>query len=577
MKVHSTGMRRRIFLSIFILSAVILVYAKTVSFDLVYCDDNIYVVENYAYNSDTANVFTSFKKTLGATFYRPFLSISFILDAQIGELDPKVYHTTNLVLHLAASLLLFFILLKSGFSEILSCLLSLFFSVHPLLTPAVSWIPGRNDSLLSVFVFVSLLSLIHYLESRKRTSLVLHVFFFAVSLFTKETAILFPVLCVLFIRFFRRERLLIKANIPLIAGWITASVLWWIMRSAAMADIINPDTIGLGAFLQNYPAFAAILGKIFIPVKMCVLASFESLSILCGVFSLITLLSLLFFIKKIDKGKAWFGLVWFVLFLLPAVLVRIANVDDFFDYAEHRAYLPLVGIIFLLAEIFRALKIDFRRPLLLAFALVVIGVFAARSFTYTGHFKNRRAYWSHQVKTFPEKSKGYYNLGKVNFLEDRMEEAESLYKEGIRLNPQNPGLYFDLAAVYLSQKKFQEAEQNANKALSIEPQNSIALYYLGKSFMERNLWEKAVPALERASEGSQVFPYLFLDLGKVYAHERQFDKALKAFKKAIDLNSKFSDAYLEMGNVYFLRKEFIDAERVWIKSFRLIQKCIPLM
>jgi len=553
MKPNPKRWRRKIFLSIIILSAVILIYEKSSSFDFVYCDDNIYVIDNYAFNSDPANVFTSFAQTLGVTFYRPFLTISFILDAQIGKLDPKVYHITNLMLHLMVSLLLFFILLKLGFSEILSFLLSLFFSVHPILTPAVSWIPGRNDSLLSVFVLVSLLSFVHYLESRKTGSLVLHVFFFAMSLFTKETAVLFPVLCVLFIRFYRKERLFAKANITLMAGWIAASSLWWILRSLAVADIVNPDTIGLKALLQNYPTFAAILGKIFVPVKMGVLASFESFSILCGVFSLIMLVTLLIFLKKIDKGKAWFGLVWFFLFLLPAVLVRIANVDDFFDYAEHRAYLPLVGIILLLAELLRSKKIKFRKPVPLAIALIIIGGFAARSFLYADHFKNRRAYWSHQVKTFPQKSKGYYNLGKVNFLDDRLEEAESLYKEGIRLNPQNPGLYLDLAAVYLSQQKFQAGEQSANKALSIEPNNSIALYYLGKSFMERNLWGKAVPALERACAGGQVFPYWFLDLGKAYAHEQQLEKALKAFKKAISLNPKMSSEILKKYLIEFMK------------------------
>lgn len=553
MKSNPKRWRRKIFLSIIILSAGILIYAKSSSFDFVYCDDNIYVIDNYAFNSDPANVFASFTQTLGVTFYRPFLTISFILDAQIGELDPKVYHITNLMLHLMASLLLFFILLKLGFSEILSFLLSLFFSVHPILTPAVSWIPGRNDSLLSVFVLVSLLSFVHYLESRKTGSLVLHVFFFAMSLFTKETAVLFPVLCVLFIRFYRKERLFIKANSALMSGWIAASSLWWILRSSAVADIVNPDTIGLKALFQNYPTFAAILGKIFVPVKMGVLASFESFSILCGVFSLIMLVTLLIFLKKIDKGKAWFGLVWFFLFLLPAVLVRIANVDDFFDYAEHRAYLPLVGIILLLAELLRSKKIKFRKPVPLAIVLVIIGGFAARSFLYADHFKNRRAYWSHQVKTFPQKSKGYYNLGKVNFLDDRLEEAESLYKEGIRLNPQNPGLHLDLAAVYLSQQKFQAAEQSANKALSIEPNNAIALYYLGKSFLERNLWGKAVPSLERACVGGQVFPYWFLDLGKAYAHGQQLEKALKAFKKAISLNPKMSSEILKKYLIEFMK------------------------
>ena len=163
-------------------------------------------------------------------------------------------------------------------------------------------------------------------------------------------------------------------------SWIAVVAFWFFMRTAAIANIKNPDTIGLDAFLKNYPTMAALTGKFFLPVKMIVLSTFESFSIISGVFLILLLTVLILSLKKIEKSKAIFGAMWFLLFLLPSLLIRIKDVGDFFDYAEHRAYLPLLGIIII--TIFGALNIDFRRPAHIALALIIIALFAFRSYSY---------------------------------------------------------------------------------------------------------------------------------------------------------------------------------------------------
>jgi len=67
-----------ILFSIIILATGISIYIGTTSYDYVYCDENVVVLDNYTFNSDISNVLTSFNKTFGTTFYRPILTISFI-------------------------------------------------------------------------------------------------------------------------------------------------------------------------------------------------------------------------------------------------------------------------------------------------------------------------------------------------------------------------------------------------------------------------------------------------------------------------------------------------------------------
>lgn len=558
--------------SMIILAAGILLYAKTISFDYVYCDDNKFVLDYYSFNRDISNVLTSFKKTLGTTFYRPILTISLIIDANISGRDPTAYHRTNVLIHLIASLLVFYTLLRLGNSLAVSCLFSLFFTVHPVLTPAVSWIPGRNDSVVTVFILVSFLFFISFLSSSKWYYLVLHILFFAISLFTKEIAIVFPILCVLFIRLYKKERLITNRNLLLTFSWFATVVFWFFMRAAATANIKNPDTIGLDAFIINYPTMAALTGKLFLPVKMIVLSTFESFSVISGIFFILLLTILILSLKKIDKSIALFGASWFLLFLLPSLLIRIKDVGDFFDYAEHRAYLPLLGLIIIVIVIFRALIIDFRKPVPIALALIIITLFAIRSYSYKDKFQNRKTFWSHRVKLYPHKSRGYLDLGKVYFLKNDLEKAESLYKKGLELNPDNPNLYLDLSAVYLKKKEFKTAEEYAKKALSLDSQNSIAQFYLGESYRFRGQIKKSLLAYEKACEKNDKFPLWFLELGNANYRTGQYEKAIQAYKKALDINPQYSSASSNIGTAFAAQKKFKEAESAWIKAISLNPK-----
>ena len=70
--------------------------------------------------------------------------------------------------------------------------------------------------------------------------------------------------------------------------------------------------------------------------------------------------------KSIDKNKVYFGFLWFLLLVFPTLLIRIIYVEDFFDYAEHRAYLVMIGLIIVILEILRANKVNFKKPIALS-------------------------------------------------------------------------------------------------------------------------------------------------------------------------------------------------------------------
>ena len=116
------------------------------------------IVKNYPFLKNISNTPKAFtqgvfqetgqKDTL-ASYYRPVMIFSFMLDAQIspavGEYPkPKPFLEANIFYHTIACILLLLLLLELNIPPLPSLLLSLIFTVHPLLNQAVAWIPGRN-------------------------------------------------------------------------------------------------------------------------------------------------------------------------------------------------------------------------------------------------------------------------------------------------------------------------------------------------------------------------------------------------------------------------------------------------
>ncbi|MHB9019846.1 MAG: hypothetical protein ACYC3G_03180, partial [Minisyncoccota bacterium] len=154
---------------IFVVLAIIVfsLYGQTVFFGFTYFDDNTLILNNFGFISNLSNFIETFKQdvfhTPGASafYYRPFLTIYFMISALIGGQDPMAYHFLSVFVHLVSVFLLFVFLQKLEYGRSISFLASLFFAIHPILSQAVAWIPGSNDSLATVFVLLAFIFFIN--------------------------------------------------------------------------------------------------------------------------------------------------------------------------------------------------------------------------------------------------------------------------------------------------------------------------------------------------------------------------------------------------------------------------------
>lgn len=81
------------------------------------------------------------------SYYRPISTLSLALDAHLWGASARGFHATNLLLHLAACVLVFGLARRSGAGPVTASLAMTLFGIFPRLTESVTFISGRTDLL----------------------------------------------------------------------------------------------------------------------------------------------------------------------------------------------------------------------------------------------------------------------------------------------------------------------------------------------------------------------------------------------------------------------------------------------
>jgi len=124
------------------------VYARVASFEFINFDDPGYVSENpHVLSGLSRDGFVWAFTTTRQANWHPLTWLSPQLDAELFASSPRGFHATNVVLHVANVLLLFFLFARLTGSEWRSALVAGLVALHPLHVESVAWIAERKDVL----------------------------------------------------------------------------------------------------------------------------------------------------------------------------------------------------------------------------------------------------------------------------------------------------------------------------------------------------------------------------------------------------------------------------------------------
>ena len=102
------------------------------------------------------------------------------------------FHLTNLLLHLANTLLLFFVLRRSTGSVSRSVVVAGLFAWHPLHVESVAWVTERKDVLSTFFWMLAMLVYLQYVERPNWRPYCLMLCFFILGLLSKPMVVTLP-------------------------------------------------------------------------------------------------------------------------------------------------------------------------------------------------------------------------------------------------------------------------------------------------------------------------------------------------------------------------------------------------
>lgn len=492
-----------------------LLYSQILFFDLTYLDDNTLLIDNHSIISNIKNlllIFSSDAFFSGTNFYyRPILNLSFMLDTLLASGTYFIYFLVNILLHLAVTIMVFLILQKINIKKSLSFLLSLVFLVHPAISQAVAWLPGRNDSLLAILTIPAIWFLILFNERPKLKFLLLYTLFFFLALLTKETAVFLPFLvAVYFITIGRNQAAKKSEKFLVLLMSFFAGVIWYLMRNLAFGseNISMSDALqSLGSNLLN--AFI-LIGKMILPVNLSVLPVPADSSFWWAAVVIPLTITAFFFSRKINWPRWFFGLSWLLIFLLPPFIISASA-----PYIlEHRLYLPMVGFLIMASELSFVKNLDFSRKNVKIISLSILVVLALITFFHSYQFKNKLVFWESAVKDSPHSVLAQKNMGAMYYLEERFEEAEKHYLEALRLEPSEPMVNNNIGLIYVERGDESAAEKFFLKELALYPNYDKALFNLGFLYYKQGKMPEARYLLESClrSNPRHADAYRYLEL-----------------------------------------------------------------
>lgn len=501
-----------------------LLYAKTLSYGFTYLDDNILVLNNFSFISKLSNICRAFgEKVFFDSFlpyYRPGLVISFILDAQLGGVGPFFYHLTNILIHVTAASLVFRALTKLNYEKELSFLFAIIFTVHPALTQAVAWIPGRNDSLLAVFVLAAFIFFLQFIEKRGVGNYILHLTFFAFAVFVKESAVMLAALSFIYIFLVRKERTFSFKSKALLIGYAFVITAWHILRKRVISGSVEMNVFDMaGYFVTYFPAVIQFIGKAVFPVNLSVFPIMEDTSYIYGLITVILVILGISISKGSRSALISFAALWIILFLAPSFIRPHASIVN--DVLQHRFYTSMFGFIIIFMEM-DFIKEKYKEKIFLSAAGIVIAIFFMIAFRHSDEFKDRLTFWNNAVKTSPRSPFAHLALGNMYYMDGDIDRAEAEF----------------------------------GKALDLDPRTVRGHYYLGLIYMKKGLLKKAEAEFKKEIV---MYPYCdqgYLALGVIYHRQGNFKDAEALWERTLSINQRNADAMRNLAIYYSQAKDF---------------------
>jgi tetratricopeptide (TPR) repeat protein len=454
-------------------------YLPALRYGFVYDDHG--AIEENAFLRNPANIgavlaLQTFRDALVLDGQRPVLLLTHFAERAVWGLNPFGYHLTNLLLHLAAVVLVYLLagrILPKGAPPLLAAVL---FGLHPALTEALQVPSFREDLLATVFVLGSILC--------AKKSIIATVVFHVLALLSKETALVVPGLLAALWFFFPRERPGSRAMAAILAlgvllDAVYLSALHFGRGLQAAAGVWNGYAFPFPSnFLAGPPLFAEYLRLLLVPWPLIadrvfdLPASMHSFKFLSGLLVVMAVAVLALHARRGQPVAGW-GLAWVVLAFLP-----VSNLVPLYNpMADRYLYFMAPGFVLVMAAALRP-----PAPLILAV------VYAFLTFARLPDWRDDYALWMKTGRQEPRSARAHTWIGLEMKARGHSDVAARHFRDADRINPQDVSALINLGILDAEAGDLPGAEAKFREAIRRRPDKREARVNLEKALeLQKNM------------------------------------------------------------------------------------------
>lgn len=540
-----------------IITLTLLAYANSFGNQFVFDDISHIVFNRYIHQLDKV-----FEQSPDNFLYsRPLTNISLAVDYQIWGANPFGYHITNFLIHLANSILLYWIVLRLWGKSNLALFAGLLFSLHPVNTETLAMIALGRGYLLATFF--SLLSWFSYLKWRsdsyrwKDISVIGFISCWFLAVTANELGFILPIF-ILAVGLFQSDKrdfvnlLVLAAFTPLLLLLILPPI------KAVLDPLLHSKE---AVRLEIIPFLIARYIKLLV-VPFGLSAWYEGMPIpqwldIDIIFSVGIVGLIIGSIPILNRYDKRFVLpLDLLLYSLFIVSFRAIN-DPPSLMGERWVYLGSIGFCLFLAlvieKIWEAEKIKGNQALKISLIALLSGIIISYGllvFIRNQDWKNEYTFWSATAKKAPNSGMALNNLGYAAHKKGYLDQAEEKYKRAISVAPLLEGPHINLGELYMERGKMEDAIKEFKKVIELNPKYPAAYNNLGALYSNKGMLDLAEEELKKAIAIDPQSFIAYYNLGIVYKKKGLFDDAVSELKRAIQIDPGDKEAQKVLEEIY---------------------------
>jgi len=566
------------------------VFWQVRSHDFLNYDDDVYVSENSQVQEGFTRKSVIWAFTSGyASNWHPLTWLSHMLDCQLFGLNPGGHHLTNLMLHLANTLLLFLLLNRMTSSLYRSALVAALFALHPLHVESVAWVAERKDVLSTLFWMLTMWTYLLYVEHPRLWRYLLTLVVFTLGLMAKPMLVTLP--CVLLLLdYWPLDRLALRQpedsinsgaqkglssspqrsfllrlfweKVPFfVLAAVSSAVTFLVQQSSGAVKSVEsfPLSIRIANGLVSYVSY---IYKMIWPQHLAVFYPHQGSSLpmwLAGAAGLL-LLGISVAVMRAGRRHPYLavGWLWYLGTLVPVIgLVQVGLQE----MADRYTYVPLIGLFIMIAwgipELTRGWR--YGRVVLRMAAGSLLAVLMVCTWMQLRHWRNNETLFKHALNTTANNFLAHDSLGNTLAQQGKIGEAIDHYSAALRIKPDYMNSHTNLGIALLQRGDVEQAITHFSAVLRYQSDSPEAHNNLGLAVARQGYVDRAIDHYFTAIRLKPDYPQAHNNLGNALASQGKFDQAISHYSEALRIKPEDAGAHSNLANVLASQGRFKEA------------------